>query len=181
MNIRSKEIIIGSAAVIIAAIITGIFGLFEGWYTSKGVNRISQEERTQTINRKSEIKNEKVIHTEKQNAHNKTKIQIGDTVLSMWKEQGELYPGTVRETKEGKYRIFYYFFEEEWVKAKYIYLTITPKESEINIDTKVFVQSNSCQNKWIPSTIKAIRDNKYYVTYNNDTHEWVAIKRIILQ
>ncbi len=182
---------IGAVSVIIASIIAGIFGLFQGWYSFRGVNNPSQKEAFHTLEKsmmtgvstKPEAKIGKILYNGKQNIDSKVKIKIGDKVLSMWKGRGNLYHGEVREIKDSKYRIFYDFSDEEWVEKKHIYFHSKPKESELSLDNTVFVLLDSSgQKEWFPAIIKNIRNNTYYVTYDSgEKHAWVTVERIILK
>lgn len=84
--------------------------------------------------------------------------------------------------KEGKYLIFYEFSDEEWVEEDNFILGKVPNESELYVNTKVYVQIDQYQNKWAPAIIKDIRSNKYLVAYihNNDSyHAWVPLQKIV--
>jgi hypothetical protein len=103
-------------------------------------------------------------------------------VLSNWKGGGYFYPGKIIDVKEGKYLIFYEFSDEEWVEENNFISHNVPNESELHVNTKVYVQIDQNQNKWVPATIKDIKPNKYLVAYthnNNSYHEWVSLQKIV--
>jgi Domain of unknown function (DUF4537) len=122
------------------------------------------------------------IATEKIDEPPQVQPHIGDHVLSNWKKSGYFYPGKIIDVKEGKYRIFYEFSDEEWVEENDFISRNIPSESELQINTKVYVQIDRYQNKWAPAVIKDIKSNKYLVAYtdnNNSYHEWVPLQKLV--
>jgi hypothetical protein len=122
------------------------------------------------------------IATEKIDEPPQVQPHIGDHVLSNWKKGGYFYPGKIIDVKEGKYPIFDEFSDEEWVEENDFISRNIPSESELQINTKVYVQIDRYQNKWVPAVIKDIKSKKYLVAYtdnNNSYHEWVPLQKLV--
>lgn len=187
MDTGVKIALISSTSVVIAAIITGIFTLYQGWLPGKNVETIDENKKDTIINiPKEDISREKspqINVTKKGISKKKTQINVGDRVLAINEGNVYLYPGTVQETREGKYRIFYEFGGEKWVEEKYIYLPNTPNESDMIPNTEVYIHDKSeGQDKWVPATIKEIRAGKYHVNYEGKKiRAWIKLENIILR
>jgi hypothetical protein len=100
-------------------------------------------------------------------------------VLSNWKNGGYFYPGKIIDVKEGKYEIHYDFSYQELVEEKDFVLRNVPKQSDLDVNMKVYVQIDQNPDRWVPAIIKEMESNNYLVTYthNNNSYD----KRVPLQ
>ena len=106
---------------------------------------------------------------------------IGDHVLSKWKGDGYFYPGKIIGMKEGKYVIDYDFDQQDLVEENDFILRNVLKQSELHQSTKVYVQIDQIQDRWVPAIIKRVKSNEYLVviTYNNNSDDvWVPLQKI---
>jgi hypothetical protein len=115
-------------------------------------------------------------------------IGIGDAILAEWQGDGCLYPGAVREIKNGRYHIYFSFDEEVWITLEGLVKPIKPMAAAVSPGARVYVEVNDVRTKWVPSLVRDIRDGRYYVIFDADArcrprdkdHVWAGIDEIVV-
>lgn len=115
-------------------------------------------------------------------------IEKGDAVLAEWKDDGCLYPGDVRQVKGGQYRVYFGFDQEVWIAPEGVVKPVTPTAASVSPGVRVYAEVEDVRTRWIPSTVRDIRDERYYVVFDESAdcrprdkrHVWVGVDRIVL-
>jgi hypothetical protein len=115
-------------------------------------------------------------------------IGIGDAILAEWPGDGCLYPGAVREIKNGRYHIYFGFDEEVWLALEGLVKPIKPMAVAVRPGARVYVEVHDVRTKWVPTMVRDIRGGRYYVIFDEDArcrprdkdHLWVGIDEIVV-
>lgn len=115
-------------------------------------------------------------------------IEVGDSILAEWKADGCLYPGDVREIKDGYYHVYFGFDEKAWIPPEGLVQPITPAPDDVTPEARVYAEVEDVQIRWIPSTVRDVRDGRYYVVFDKDVrcrprdgrHVWTGIDGIVM-
>ncbi|EKD50851.1 MAG: hypothetical protein ACD_62C00415G0001 [uncultured bacterium] len=102
---------------------------------------------------------------------------VGQKIQVEWK--GSWYLSTIKEVKDGKYKIHYDGWSDswdEWVGTNR--MKASGASDDFSVGNKVQVKWKGA---WYPSTIKEVKDGKYKIHYDgwsDSWDEWVGTSRI---
>jgi hypothetical protein len=171
----------------IAAIMTAIASLIGVWY--QWVHPARHATPTTTVEDEAAGDAGKTASTADPAAPTDVgRVEIGDAVLAEWQGDGCLYPGDVRGIKDGYYHVYFAFDEQVWIAPEGLVKPVTPMATALTPGVRVYAEVEDVRTKWIPSTVKDVRDGRYYLVFDEDAqcrpsdkrHVWAGVDRIVM-
>lgn len=108
---------------------------------------------------------------------------VGDKVRGLWQKGPLWYNGTIITSQNGRYFIRYDDGDEEWTTAEFIQLLFKPGSPENNsinyqIGDRVEVRWKGGV-AWYKGTIQEIKDDRYYIQFDDGDVEWTRTEFMI--